>query len=47
MMSPNSNPLALQRWLPAVKTLDTGEISMLWQLDLEPRYREEGGYIPG
>jgi hypothetical protein len=34
----------VERWRPAVNTLDKGEIAMLWQLDLESRYREDGGF---
>ena len=36
--------ITLESWKPAVNTLDTGEISMHWEFDLESRYREHGGF---
>lgn len=36
--------ITLERWRPAVNTLDTGEISMRWDLDIESLYREDRGF---
>lgn len=36
--------VTLESWRPSVNTLDTGEISMHWEFDLESRYREDGGF---
>lgn len=35
------NPKTLMQWLPTPNTLETGEISTLWHLDLESRYGAE------
>lgn len=37
-------PLTIRKWWPSVNTLDAGETAMLWELDLESRYREDGGF---
>jgi len=42
-----SDSVSLKRilpWRPSVVTSDTGELSTLWHLDLESRYREDGKF---
>jgi hypothetical protein len=38
------HPREVLEWVPVPSKLDTGEVSMLWELDLESRYRNDGGF---